>query len=54
MARAFPDEGKRVREWKKMAESAKIPIVEDPDVVAERKRRMLAAVEAEFGDEFDD
>jgi hypothetical protein len=49
--KAYPDEGKRTREWEKMAKSAGIEIIEDPEVTAARRDRMLAAMEAEFGDD---
>jgi hypothetical protein len=44
-----PDEGKRTREWQKLAEKAGVEIVENPAIAAARRDRMLAAVEEEFG-----
>lgn len=44
-----PDEMKRDREWRKMAEALGVEIVENPRLAALRRERALAAVEAELG-----
>ena len=49
MELAIPAELERQREWKKLAEAFGIPIDEDPQLAAERHRRAMAIVEAEFG-----
>lgn len=49
MGKAYPSEGERFREWKKMAKNAGIPIVENPDLARERHARMMAVVQAELG-----
>jgi hypothetical protein len=49
MEQAHPEEPKRIREYERMAKIVGIPIEEDPALVAERHRRQMEVVEAEFG-----
>lgn len=44
-----PDEMKRDREWRKLAEAFKIPLVENERLAQARRERALAAMEAELG-----
>lgn len=48
MDRAYPDEAKRLREYKRLAAAYGIEIAEDPDLVAARHRAAMAQVEADF------
>lgn len=45
----FSDELERDREWRKLATGLGIEIVEREDLVAARRDRALAALDAEFG-----
>lgn len=46
--RIFDDEMEQQREWKKMANSLGIPIVESPHLAKARHARAMAQVEADF------
>lgn len=49
MEMAYPEEPVRMGEWRKMAERFGIPREEDPDLVAGRRKRVQADLEAMFG-----
>lgn len=49
MEMAYPEESVRMGEWRKMAEKLGIERVEDPELVAGRRKRVQADLEAMFG-----
>jgi hypothetical protein len=49
MEMAHPKDLERQGEWRKMAEQLKIPMEEDPDLRAERRRKVQDQLEAMFG-----
>lgn len=49
MEKAYPDQTKRLNEYKRLAASAGIVVEEDPELARERHRAMMAQVEADFG-----
>lgn len=51
MEKVYPEEPKRMAEWRKMAKALRIPMVEDAKLKAERLAREHAKIEAEFGDD---
>lgn len=51
MEQVYPDESKRLGEWKKIARKAGVEIVEDPRLKAQRHARAMAIVESEMGDD---
>lgn len=47
---AYPDEAKRNVEWRHLARTVGIPIVEDQQLKAQRRARQMKQVAVEFGD----
>lgn len=53
MESVYPDESKRVKEYQRIAAIMRIPVEEDPELVAERHRREMQKVLDEFGGDLD-
>lgn len=49
MEKVYPDQRKRIAEYRKLATLCGIAIEEDPELVAARHREAMAVVEADFG-----
>lgn len=49
MEKAYPDQTKRLNEYKRIAKSAGIAVDEDPELAKERHREAMRQVEADFG-----
>jgi hypothetical protein len=49
MEMAYPNDLERAGEWRKMAERMHIPLDEDPQLKADRRKRVQADLEAMFG-----